>query len=137
MAIRFVIDSAADILPAEAAQLGLIHVPLTVRFEDGTEYRDSVDLTPEEFYNKLAVCKNLPVTSQIPPAAFENALRPLVATGDTVIVFTVSGALSGTYQSACIAAGNVGGEVYVVDTENVSLAERILVQRAMRLRDEG
>lgn len=137
MAIRFIIDSAADIFPAEASQLGLIHVPQTVRFEDGTEYRDSVDLTAEEFYDKLAVCKALPVTSQVSPAAFERALREPIANGDTVIIITMSGALSGTYQSACIAAENVSGEVYVIDSENVSLGERIIIERALKLRDDG
>lgn len=137
MAIRFVIDSAADIMPDEAAQLGLIHVPLTVRFEDGSEYRDSVDLSHIEFYDKLASSKELPVTSQVPPVSFENAIRPLVEAGDSVVIFTLSSALSGTYQSACIAADNVGGDVYVVDTENVSPGQRILVQRAMQLRDMG
>lgn len=137
MAIRFVIDSAADIPPAEAEQLGLIHIPMTVRFEDGSEYRDGVDLTYQEFYEKLAHCKELPVTSQIPPTGFEAVLRPLVEAGDSVIVFTVSGALSGTCQSACIAAEMVGGDVYVLDTENASPGQRVLIQRAMQLRDMG
>lgn len=137
MAIRFVIDSAADIPPAEAEQLGMLHVPLTVRFEDGAEYRDGVDLTTREFYDKLACCKVLPVTSQVPPSEFENAIRPLVESGDSVIIFTLSSGLSGTYQSACIAAESVAGDVYVVDTENVSPGQRILVQRAMQLRDLG
>ena len=54
MAVRFIIDSAADIIPAEAEALGLIHLPLKVIFGE-TEYSDSIDLTHKEFYEKLIV----------------------------------------------------------------------------------
>ena len=64
MAIRFVIDSGSDILPAEAEKKGMVHVPLTVSFE-GQEYLDAVELEHEEFYDKLESCENLPVTSQV------------------------------------------------------------------------
>ncbi len=136
MAIRFIIDSAADILPDEAKALGMIHLPLTVRFGD-EEYADAVDLTHHQFYEKLVESDTLPTTAQITPAAFEEAYKQVIADGDTAVVFTLSSKLSGTYQSACIAAEDHGGRVLVVDSESVSLGERILIQRAMQLRDAG
>ncbi|MGN0267360.1 MAG: DegV family protein [Lachnospiraceae bacterium] len=136
MAIRFVIDSGSDILPVEAEKKGMVHVPLTVSFE-GQEYLDAVELGHEEFYDKLESCENLSVTSQVPPYRFEEAFEKVVSEGDTVIAITISGALSGTHQSACIAAAEFPGKVYVVDSENVSLGMRILVERSLELLEQG
>ena len=136
MAIRFVIDSGSDILPAEAEKKGMVHVPLTVSFE-GQEYLDAVELGHEEFYDKLESCENLPVTSQVPPYRFEEVFEKVVSEGDTVIAITISGALSGTYQSACIAAAEFPGKVFVVDSANVSLGMRILVERGLELLKQG
>ena len=136
MAIRFIVDSASDILPAEAARMGLIHIPMKVLF--GTrEFSDAVDLTHREFYEKLVESDVLPTTSQIPPGEFQAAYEHVVAEGDTAVVVTVSGKLSGTYQSAVIAAADYEGQVFVVDSESVSLGQRILVQRGLALRDAG
>lgn len=136
MAIRFVTDSGSDILPAEAKAMGITHIPLTVSFGE-TEYRDAVDMTHADFYRKLAVADMLPVTSQIPPWRFQEAFEKIVEAGDTVIAVILSGALSGTCQSACIAAADYPGKVYVVDSENVSLGQRILIQRGLELAHQG
>lgn len=136
MGIRFIIDSAADILPDEAKSLGMLHLPLTVRFGE-REFADAVDLTHRQFYEKLIESDTLPTTAQITPTAFEEAYRQVIADGDTAIVFTLSSKLSGTYQSACIAADEYPDRVFVVDSESVSLGERILIERAVQLRDEG
>ncbi len=136
MAIRFIIDSASDILPDEAARLGLIHLPLTVLFGD-EEYADAVTLTHRGFYEKLFEGDTLPTTCQIPPGVFAAAYEQVVAAGDTAIVVTLSGKLSGTYQSAVIAAEDYEGRVYVVDSRNVSLGERVLVLRGLELVAEG
>lgn len=136
MAIKFIVDSGSDILPAEAEELGIIHIPLTVRF-GSDEYRDAVDLTHKEFYERLIESDTLPATSQITPAVFEEYFRKATEYGDTVICFTVSSKLSGTYQSACLASGMVNGKVYVVDSESVCVGERILVQRGLELMEDG
>jgi len=135
MAIQFIIDSAADILPEEAAELGVIHVPLTVLFGN-SEYRDAVDLSHTEFYEKLIESDVLPTTCQIPPAAFEDIYKRVLDAGDEAIVITLSSKLSGTYQSAVIAAGEYTN-VHIIDSESVSLGERILLQRGLSLRDQG
>lgn len=136
MAIQFIIDSASDILPSEAKELGFIHLPLKVMFGE-EEYSDAVDLTHREFYEKLVESDTIPTTSQVNPDAFMSAYEKVVAAGDTAVVFTLSGKLSGTYQSACIAAEDYEEKIFVVDSENVAVGERILILRGMELRDQG
>ena len=136
MAVQFIVDSAADILPQECAALNIVHVPLTVIF-DGHEYKDAVDMTHREFYEKLIESDAIPTTCQVPPADFAAAMQKVVDAGDTAVVVTVTGKLSGTYQSAVIAAEDFPGKVFVVDSESVSLGERILVQRGLALREQG
>ena len=135
MAIQFIIDSASDILPAEAAKNGIIHIPLTILFESN-EYRDAVDLTHEEFYEKLIESDVLPTTCQVPPAMFEEVYEKVSEAGDEAIVITLSSELSGTYQSAVIAADGYDN-IHVIDSESVSLGERILLQRAISLKEQG
>lgn len=136
MSVKFIIDSASDVLPEEAEALGVSHLPLQVLF--GNEvYDDAVDLTHEEFFEKLAACKELPTTSQIVPAAFAECYAALVAEGHEVVVITVSSKLSGTYQSAMIAAEDYDGKVFVVDSLSAAVGERILLQRGLALAQEG
>lgn len=136
MAIKLIVDSAADIIPAEAEKLGIIHLPMKVRFGD-VEYLDAATLTHREFYEKLESSKTLPTTSQIPPTEFEDAMRKIVDDGDEAIVITISSKLSGTYQSACIAAGEFDGKVHVVDSLNVCIGQRLLTLRALAMIQQG
>ncbi|MGI6095087.1 MAG: DegV family protein [Lachnospiraceae bacterium] len=136
MAIKFIIDSASDILPTEAKELGLIHLPLKVLF--GTqEYADAIDLSHQEFYEKLIESDVLPTTSQISPGEFEDVYEKVTKAGDIAVVITLSGKLSGTYQSAVIAAADYEGKVFVVDSENVCIGERILILRGLELKEQG
>ncbi len=136
MAIKFVIDSASDVLPEEAKALGVAHLPLTVTF--GTEtYEDSVTLSHAEFYEKLTTSKELPTTSQVSPAVFGDCFEKLTANGDSVVVITLSSKLSGTYQSAMIAADDYEGQVFVVDSLNATIGERILLMRGLELAEQG
>ena len=136
MSVKFVIDSASDILPAEAAELGVTVLPLTVTF--GTDvYYDGVDLTHREFFEKLSQSATLPTTSQIPPAQFADCCEALVAEGHTVVIITVSSRLSGTYQSAAIAASDYPGQVFVVDSLSAAIGQRILLLRGLQLAAQG
>ena len=136
MAVKFIVDSACDILPAEAKELGIIHLPLKVIFGE-EEFEDAVNLSHAEFYEKLIESDVFPSTSQVPPADFEDAYEKAVAGGDEAVVITVSGKLSGTYQSAVIAQEDYEGKVYVVDSENVAVGERILVYKGIKYAKEG
>lgn len=126
MSIRIVTDSASDILPSEAKALGIYVVPLTVHF-GGKEFVDGVDLGHGEFYEKLIESDELPTTSQVAPAAFRKIFEELTAAGNTVITITISSKLSGTYQSACIAAEEFDNRVFVLDSLSATVGQRLLV----------
>ena len=137
MAVKFIIDSASDVLPNECKKLGVVHVPLTVRF-GSKEFADGVDLNHKKFYKMLTSGKEEhPTTSQVTPAAWAEAMEEVVAAGDTAVVITISSKLSGTYQSACIAAGDYEGKVYVVDSMTATVGERLLLNYGMELAREG
>ncbi len=134
MGIHIITDSASDIKASERENLTVI--PMTITFGE-TEYQDGVTLNHTQFYEMLIESDTLPVTSQIPPFLFEEAMKKAVAQGDEVITITLSGKLSGTWQSAMVAAENFPGSVYVVDSENVTVGEHILVDYAFRLIEQG
>jgi len=137
MAVKFIIDSASDVLPGECKKLGIVHVPLTVRFGD-KEFADAVDLSHKKFYKMLTSGKEAhPTTSQVSPAAWAEVMEEIVKDGDTAVVITISSKLSGTYQSACIAAGDFEGKVFVVDSLSATIGERLLLQYGIQLANEG
>ena len=132
--IRIVTDSASDILKPFPENLTVL--PITIRFGD-QEYRDGVDLNHQQFYEKLLEDDVFPTTSLISPAAFGEVYRESAQRGETVIVITLSGKLSGTCQSAMVAAMDAPGEVYVVDSRNVTAGQRLLVEYALQMVSEG
>ena len=134
MGIRIIVDSTADLTPQVRERVAV--VPLTVHFGE-EEFVDGVDITSAEFYEKLAVTKVLPTTSQATPFAFSAAFGQAVADGDEVVAIVISSKLSGTYQSAVIAAEDYPDKVFVVDTRNIALGSAILTDYALRLVDEG
>ena len=136
MNVRIISDSACDMTQAQAKEEGVIVLPLK-NIIDGVEYLDGVNITPEEFYEKLETCENLPSTSQITPMEFTDVFTPIVEAGDEAVVLTMAGKLSGTAQSATLAAENLDGKVWVVDSGNVTIGQNILLRYAIRLRDEG
>jgi DegV family protein with EDD domain len=136
MSIRLVIDSASDISPREAEARGAYFMPMTVRI-GGEEYKDGIDISPKEFYEKLVETSDLPQTSQITMYEFGQVFEEIIAAGDTPVAITISSKLSGTYQCAAVAAAEFPGKAYAVDSLNACIGERILVERAFQLIDEG
>lgn len=132
MSIRIITDSAADIPQNYDEKIYVL--PLHISFGE-EEYLDGVNLSHTEFYEKLIESDELPRTSQLPPFEFEEAYRKATESGDTAIVITLAGKLSGTYQSACMAAEKYEGKVYVVDSESVTVGQRALVTYARQLID--
>ena len=133
MKTRIVVDSTADILPE---YLNQIHtVPLTVSFGE-EEYIDGVTIDHRTFYQKLIETDAMPSTSQASPAAFAEQYDQAAAADEEVVVITISSKLSGTYQSAMIAAAG-RSSVYVVDSENASVGCGILVGLALRYLRDG
>ena len=135
MAVRIITDSASDLSREAAGKLGVEVIPISVFFGE-REYMDGENMTAREFFERLIETDELPRTCQIPPYRFEEAFRRVRDGGDTVVYISMSSKLSGSFQSAVMAAEEDSG-VYVVDSENVSIGEQILVLLAARLRDQG
>lgn len=133
MSIRIITDSASDM--TEHKHPNLTVLPMTISF-DAETYLDGVDLSHHGFYEKLIECDTLPKTSQIAPYLFASALADAAQVGETPIVITLSSKLSGTYQSAVMAAVDFP-DAFVIDSETVCVGQRILVEYALRLVDEG
>lgn len=134
--IRIAVDSASDINEAEAKRLGVEMIPMIIGF-GREEYFDGVDLLPHTFYEKLIESDELPKTSQISPFRFEEAFEKWTENGDEVVLITISSKLSGTYQGAKRAAEKYGDKVFVVDSMNACIGERLLCQYGIRLVQEG
>ena len=134
--IKILVDSASDIELAESEKLGVTLIPIQIRF--GTEeYLDGVNLSHSEFFEKLLESADLPQTSQINEYRFEESFEKLTKNGDTVIAITLSSKLSGTCGCAVKAAKKFDGKVFVVDSLNACIGERILINYALKLAGDG
>lgn len=134
MPVKIIVDSTADMTPEVASRVGI--VPLTVHFGD-KEYVSGVDIHPRKFYELLVESDVLPTTSQPTPFVFEEAFREAVEAGYEVVCLTCSGKLSGTNQSANIAASEFPGKVHVVDSNTIAIGLGILAEHALYLLDKG
>lgn len=134
MSVQIIVDSTADLRPGTENRY--IVAPLTVAFAD-EEFLDGVTISRQEFYAKLIESDILPTTSQATPAVFESVFAQVVEAGDTAVVLTLASKLSGTYQSAVIAAADYPGEIFVVDSTSTAIGSGILAERALAFRDAG
>lgn len=135
--IRIITDSAADFEPAELERMNIACIPLTVSFGD-TEYQENVNLSKDRFYELLAASGVFPKTSQASPQILMDLFEEADRNGNEAIYITLSSGLSGTYQSAVMAQQLVGSDnCYVVDSRNGTGGQRMVVEYAVRLRDEG
>ncbi len=134
MSVIIAADSTADLRPEIAGQVALVH--LSIRFGD-REYIDRVELDSRKFYEMLVESDELPTTSQATPFAFSQVFDRAVEAGDQVVCVTCSSRLSGTYQSAVMAAQAHPGKVFVVDSRSVTIGSGILIQYALELAAAG
>ena len=135
--IRIITDSAADFEPAELEQKNITCIPLSVFFGDA-EYRENINLTKPQFYDLLLGSGNFPKTSQASPQILMDLLEEAKAAGDEAVYITLSSGISGTYQTACMTKAMVDYEgAYVVDSLNATGGQRMIVEYAVRLRDQG
>lgn len=133
MAVKIIVDSTTDLLPPLKEKLTV--VPLTVRFGD-EEFIDGVTINHQQFYEKLIETDVMPTTSQATPADFADVFEQVAKEGHSAVVLTLSQRLSGTYQSACIAAEDFE-DIYVVDSATVTIGGGILAQLALELAEAG
>lgn len=134
MTVHIITDSGCDIENPRDPCLSVL--PLTVTFGT-TSYKDGTELSHERFYELLAESTENPVTSQLTPYDYEQELdRVLASDADEAVIVAISSKLSGTCQSA-IDAAQGRRHVYVVDTLNLCIGQRVMVQYAVRLAHEG
>lgn len=135
--VGIVTDSTCDLRPTELAALDVVMVPLTVHFGD-EHIRDWIDLTPEQFYPKFAAFPGLPTTSQPSPAEFTAAYTALADAGaEEIVSIHLSAALSGTFESAMLAAKTSPVPVRVVDGKKASQSTGLIVKAAVEARSSG
>ena len=134
--VRIITDSSADLEPREYESLNITCIPLTVFFGD-TEYQENVNLSKDQFYDLLAE-GSFPKTAQPSPQLLLDLFEEAKAAGDEAIYFSISSAISGTYQTACATKEMVDYDgCYVFDSKNATGGLRVLLELAVKLRDQG
>lgn len=136
--VAIVTDSTADIPDEVVRRLGITVVPLSVSFPGDRTYLDGVEMTPGEFWDKMAASSGLPTTSQPSVAQFDAAYRPLIGAGRSVVSMHISGKLSGTVRSAQLAAAELPeGRITVIDSGTVAMSLGWLAIEAAELASAG
>lgn len=135
--VRIITDSAADFEPWELEKMEIACIPLTVMFGD-REYQENVDLTKDRFYELVRETGEFPKTAQASPQTLLDLFEAAKAAGDEAVYITLSSELSGTYQTAVSTKAMVDSDAcFVVDSLNATGGQRMLVEHAVKLRDEG
>ena len=135
--IRIITDSAADFEPCELEQLQVTSIPLTVTFGEA-EYLENVNLDKPKFYDLLLNSGQHPKTAQPSPQRLLDLFDEAKAAGEDAIYIPISSGISGTYQTACMTRDMAEFDgAYVLDSLNATGGQRILVEYAAKLRDEG
>jgi len=138
MTVKIVTDSTSDLPPQLAQQLGITVVPVYVRFGEKV-YRDGVDISHDELYQKLMESPIHPTTSQPPPSDFADVYSKLSQEADEIVSIQVTSKLSGTYNSALQGRelAPTGCRIEVVDSLSTSMGLGLIVMAAARLAEAG
>lgn len=135
--VGLVVDSTCDMSAEELASLGVELVSLKVSFGDET-FLDAREITPSQFFERLATAPELPKTSQPSPQQFSEAFDRLIEQGcESIVSLSLSSAISGTYQTSVMVAREYDVPVYCIDTRNVTQGLALIVEAAVKLRDQG
>ena len=135
--IRIITDSAADFERSEMERMGVSCIPISVLFGDN-EYQENINLTKDQFYELMRASSEAPKTAQPSPQLLLDLFEEATEAGDEAVYFTLSSALSGTYQSACMTRNLAESDsCHVVDSLNATGGQRLIVEHAVKLRDEG
>lgn len=138
MSIKIVTDSASDLPREYAEQYQIEIVPLETSFGPEEKYLDGIDISPQEFWARLARAVHLPKTSQPPPQKFAEVFRYALTQG-SVLCVNLSSGLSGTFQSACLARKILGNpaSLHIIDSLTASIGVGLLAIKAAQLAKEG
>ena len=135
--IRIVTDSLCDMTMAYAEEHNFDILPLTVRFGE-TDYKCGVDMSNEEFYDRLENSDEAPTTAAVNPFDFEELFQKYIDTGDEIVAIIFSKYMSATFQSAKIAADNIDSDkLHLIDCENGAMGQALLINSALAMRDKG
>jgi len=135
--MKIITDSASDITKKEAEKMEIDIIQLDIMFDDGpqAQYTDEDFIS---FYQRLQKCEHLPTTSRASIQDYAELYEDAENNGEEVLVLCLSSGLSGTIESARLAKEQVGyAPVYIVDTRQAILTQRLLVEHAVQLRSEG
>jgi DegV family protein with EDD domain len=112
-------------------------LPLSVVFGQ-TSLRDGIDITREQFWQRLPTADPLPTTSQATPGDFLSLFTEFTAAGDEVIAITISAKLSGTYDSAISARNSMpSAPIDVIDSRTISVGLGLMLQEAVAMVEAG
>lgn len=137
MSFSILVDSTCDFSLDELKDINVRMVPLTITV-DGDSYLDQVEISPAEFYERMASADELPKTAQPSPADFIKVYKEEIEKGaDGIMVMCIAHVLSGTVGSARLAAGELDFPIKVIDSAGASAQCAVLVQDAVALRDAG
>ena len=139
MKLYIAADSSCDITQEEAKEMGITVIPNEIHFGE-TIYHTGVDLTNDQFYEKLVNGDVLPKTSMITPAQYSQVMKEGLASADYVIVIPLSRMLSGSYNSALIAKDTFSLDeqkrIRVLDCLTVIAGQRIMIDEILKNKDD-
>ena len=134
-------DGGCDFCKLEATKHHVGIVPFYINIDEHTSVREGIDLSKEEFFHRLKTEKDLkPKTAQPSPQDFLDKIVPELEQGKDVLVLTISSKLSGSFQSATIAADMVRDDfpnatVAIVDSLNASIGQGLILREIIAMRD--
>ncbi|MBC7961142.1 MAG: DegV family protein [Vallitaleaceae bacterium] len=133
MKYKLFTDSTSDLPESFLQKYDITVVPLSVRFGD----EEFLKLAPKDFYDKLALAEEMPVTSQVPPDRFMDAFKKVLDVGDKIICITIGANASGTYQSACIAKESLETQdIIVIDSNALCLGTGMVVAKVAKMLEQ-
>ena len=140
---QIVCDGGCDFTSAEAKRYKVDIVPFYIILDGKTELREGIDITREEYFTRLKGNKNLfPKTAQPSPQDYIDVYKPHLEAGNDILSLTISSKLSGTFNSATLAADMLKGEypnrkIKIVDSLNCAIGEGLILKEIINMRDRG
>ena len=135
--VRLITDSAADFEPFELEKLNITCIPIKVLLGE-TEYEENINLSKDQFFALLASTGASPKTSQPSPQILTDLFQEAKAAGEEALYITISSGISGTYQTAAMTCEDADSDLcFVLDSLNATGGQRLQLEYAARLRDEG
>jgi DegV family protein with EDD domain len=133
-----VVTGSQTCIPKEVAErYGIVILPYGLNIDDRT-YRDGIDISPDEFYHLLPTMDNLVHTSAVTPGVFVDAYERIASQVDGILVITIAGGMSTTYNNALLAADSFqGAPLMVLDSRTAAMAQGFVAIEAAKAAREG